>query len=349
MPTLPEAPLFRVAFTHNQHGAPEATCQRPICRSLLAAITHARHSIDFAVYGLRAQPALIDALVAAQKRGVRVRGVVDTEDATCSRFGYSDTPTLITRLGPGSVVCDVGAGFRYIMHHKFFVFDASDVWTGSTNASDTELGGEYSADVAVLIHAPELAAIYGHEFAEMFAGRFHSRKRDDTPHYVELADGSEVWSYFSPSDHALQRAVIPFIERARRSLDIAMFFFTDPKISEALVHAGRRGVHIRMVLDASGAANAASKHPALCDIGVPVKVENWGGKSHSKWAVADGGTKHARVLFGSMNWTTAGDRHNDENTLVVHNQTLAAEFQSEFERQWTDLSDTLICPDPPRR
>lgn len=60
-----------------------------------------------------------------------------------------------------------------------------------------------------------------------------------------------------------------------------------------------------MVLDASGASNAYSKHGQLCSSGIPLKTENWGGKSHSKWAVADAGFASAAALFGSINWTAS--------------------------------------------
>jgi phosphatidylserine/phosphatidylglycerophosphate/cardiolipin synthase-like enzyme len=333
------APAFRVAFTTNQHGQPEATCLRPVCRQLMAAIAGAVTSIDFAVYGVRAQPELIEALNAAQARGVRVRGVVDGDNADCSAFGYPDTAALIASLTPGSVHCDRGRGYTYIMHDKFFVLDGRAVWTGSTNLSDTELGGEYNSDVAVLIDSAALAAVYTAEFEEMYGGAFHHQKVDDPPHSLTLADGTRVESYFSPSDGALVHAVLPVIDAARNTLDVAMVFFTDPDAARALIAAAARGVHVRMVLDAGGAANSASKSPQLCAAGIPVKIENWGGKSHSKWAVADADT----VLFGSMNWTSAGDRDNDENTLVVRDRALAAQFHAEFERQWADLPDAVIC------
>ena len=108
---------------------------RPVCLELLAAINAAATSIDFAIYGVRAQDDIFGALAAAQARGVVVRGVVDSEDASCTSFGYSDTPTLMAALEPGSVVCDTGSGYSYIMHNKFFVFDRAKLWTGSTNIS----------------------------------------------------------------------------------------------------------------------------------------------------------------------------------------------------------------------
>jgi phosphatidylserine/phosphatidylglycerophosphate/cardiolipin synthase-like enzyme len=345
---FPEAFGYSVKFTTNQHGGPEPTCNRPVCQELLSVIRGAHISIDFAVYGMRAQPHVIDALVAAQQRGVVVRGVVDSENADCTAFGYPDTPNLIGALAPGSVHCDLGGGYSYIMHNKFFVIDGQKVWTGSTNVSDTELGGEYNSDVAALITSYKIAQIYGGEFAEMFeAGLFHKRKSDNTLHVVDGAhftDGTLVKSYFSPTDHALDNAVLPLIDAAAATLDIAMFYFTTQEIADAIVSARSRGVAVRMILDAGGAGNAYSKHSQLCSAGIPVKTENWGGKSHSKWAVADariGGA--AAVVFGSMNWTRAGDTDNDENTLYVKNDGFAAPFRAEFERQWAELAGVPAC------
>ena len=343
---FPEAFTASVLFTQNQHGAPESTCNRPVCQGLLQAIDAAETSIDFAIYGMRAQPAILNALMLAQGRGVTVRGVVDTENSTGTSFGYPDTAALISSLGASNVHPDTGSGYSYIMHNKFFVFDGASVWTGSTNISDTELGGEYNSDVAALLSSYRIAEIYEAEFTQMFGGAFHNRKTDDTEHAIPTShfnDGTEVRSYFSPTDHAVENAVSPLIDHAEHTLDIAMFYFTSVPIATAVLSAHARGVAVRMVLDASGASNAYSQHPVLCQNGVSVKVENWGGKSHSKWAVADAGYPNAAVVFGSMNWTRAGDEQNDENTLYVRNSGFANTFHSEFERQWADLAAVPMC------
>lgn len=276
---FPEPFVASVRFTTNQHGGPEPTCARPVCLELLAAINAAATSIDFAIYGVRAQDDIIGALAAAQARGVVVRGVVDTEDASCTSFGYSDTPTLMSALEPGSVSCDTGSGYSYIMHNKFFVFDRAKLWTGSTNISDTELGGEYNSDVAALLSSYRLAEIYEGEFEEMFAGTFHARKSENTQHVIgtsHFTDSTEVRSYFSPTDAAIAGAVIPLIDAATATLDIAMFYFTSQPIADAVLAAHQRGVVVRLVLDASGAGNVYSKHGLLCSSGVAVRVENWG-------------------------------------------------------------------------
>lgn len=335
-----------VLFAQNQHGLPEPTCNRPLCQQLLHAIDAAETSIDFAIYGVRAQPDIVNALVSAQGRGVVVRGVVDTINSTGASFGYPETATLVDALGSSHVHADTGPGYSYIMHNKFFVFDHASVWMGSTNISDTELGGEYNSDVAVLLSSPRIAQIYEAEFSEMFGGAFHNRKQDDTEHELpasHFSDGTLVRSYFSPTDHAVANAVVPLIDGAQHTLDIAMFYFTSVPIANAVIAARARGVEVRLVLDASGASNAYSQHPSLCANGVHVKIENWGGKSHSKWAVADAGHTGAAVVFGSMNFTRAGDEQNDENTLYVQNPSFAQAFRAEFERQWADLAAVPRC------
>ncbi len=344
----PEDFSYSVRFTTNQHGGPESTCNRPICQDLVALINGATTSIDFALYGVRAQSAIANALVAAQARGVTVHGVVDTQDAGCTSFAYPDTSSLRTSLGTSNVVCDTGGGYSYIMHNKFFVVDGATVWTGSTNVSDTETGGEYNSDVAAAISSFRLATIYTVEFNEMFGGLFHHRKTDNTTHVLDatqFTDGTTVVkSYFSPTDNAQDNAVIPLINSAQHTLDIAMFYLTSSSIGTAVLAAKNRGVQVRVVIDAGGAANQYSQTPSFCTAGIPVKWENWGGKSHSKWAVADSAhAGQAAVVFGSMNWTGAGNVDNDENTIYVKNDGFAAAFQSEFDRQWADLAAVPSC------
>ena len=71
---------------------PSADCLDEICTSLLSMITNSRSSIDFAIYGLRGQLSILEALDDAEKRGVHVRGVID-KDVYGDSY-YSDTHLL---------------------------------------------------------------------------------------------------------------------------------------------------------------------------------------------------------------------------------------------------------------
>src|SRR5262245_22311146 len=89
-----EGAVIEVLFAKNQYGALEPGCDRALCQRLRALIRSAEWSVDFAIYGIRNQNAVIDALVEAQVRGVRVRGVVDTEGELCDKFSYLNTNLL---------------------------------------------------------------------------------------------------------------------------------------------------------------------------------------------------------------------------------------------------------------
>ena len=58
----------------NNNG-PSKDCNVEICTSLLELINDANKTIDFAIYGLRGQDEILQALINAEKRGVLVRGI----------------------------------------------------------------------------------------------------------------------------------------------------------------------------------------------------------------------------------------------------------------------------------
>ena len=71
---------------------PNQKCDQDICKTLLDLINESKSSIDFAIYGLRGQPEILDALINADQRGVIIRGIVD-KDIDDNNF-YGDTPLL---------------------------------------------------------------------------------------------------------------------------------------------------------------------------------------------------------------------------------------------------------------
>ena len=71
---------------------PNQKCDQEICKTLLDLINESKSSIDFAIYGLRGQPEILDALINADQRGILIRGIVDKKlDGTSY---YSDTEKL---------------------------------------------------------------------------------------------------------------------------------------------------------------------------------------------------------------------------------------------------------------
>lgn len=368
-------------------------CVTAHCKAALDLIDGAQESLDIAIYGLRNQTALFDAIKKAKERGVTVRLVVD-KDIDNNNY-YTSTPELEALLGdnarddymtdkrtaatrkpydPTSARCDNPPGFEGpaqclgfdlgdtcivgvhasrgsldfkgdIMHNKYIVADRKAVWMGSTNLSDSGTGG-YNANLVTVIRHPVVARWFVDEFDQMFVdGRYHNEKRSDGERkQITLSDGTRLETYFSPQDEPMERAVRPLLQNAREQIDIAVFFLTHKGVAADLIAAHRRGVKVRVILDATAAKNGYSKHEILRSAGIPLKIETWGGKMHMKSAVID----HEHVIVGSMNWTSAGTRSNDENTIILHSKRLGRIYDEAFDKLWAAIDDRWLegRPDP---
>ncbi|MCY4557599.1 MAG: phospholipase D-like domain-containing protein [Chloroflexi bacterium] len=226
-----------------------------------------------------------------------------------------------------------------IMHHKFFIFDRSAVWTGSANVSDTGIGG-CNANVVLYLQSKEVAERYIDEFKAMWGGHFHEEKRVPRTSAEDRAEESMQISQhklrvaFSPQDRPVS-AIKRALGQATKTINVGMFFLTHRDLACSLVAAQNRGVVVRVIVDATGAGNEYTKHRILRDAGIAVKVEDWAAKMHMKAASIDGQT----LIAGSMNWTSAGERVNDENTLIIRSTTLAYEFDEIFEALWRSIPD----------
>ncbi len=367
----------------NNNG-PSKDCNVEICTSLLELINSANKTIDFAIYGLRGQDEILQALINAEKRGVKVRGI--TDKTLEGKSYYTDTHLIAENLKnvrddhkvdikraeyyegriynesqqcerpvntKGPLQCFEGKGYASkeeiifngdIMHNKFFIVDGRYVWTGSANISDTGIGG-YNANIVAYIDSPFLANYYTIEFEQMFIdGNYHKTKKKLKKKDISIIlDEVKVSLFFSPQGYAVTKGILPLINEAKDTIDVSIFFLTHNKISKALVAAKDRGVKVRVILDATAATNGYSKHNYLRENGIDVKVESWGGKMHMKAAVID--SKH--IIVGSMNWTLAGEKKNDENTILINNSPeLGVQLFLFFEKMWNSIPDSYLQKDP---
>ncbi|HHW13516.1 MAG TPA: phospholipase D family protein, partial [Firmicutes bacterium] len=106
--------------------------------------------------------------------------------------------------------------------------------------------------------------------------------------------------HFSPG---VRQHILPLIDQAVRSIDVAMYSFTDSDLAWALIRAHERGVRVRIYLDAEQAAGKYSKSRFFEGRGLPVKLYRGEGIMHHKFAVIDGKT----VVTGSYNWTASAE------------------------------------------
>jgi len=322
--------------------------------SLRNEMLAAERYVDMAVYGVRKQQWVFNTLEDLVSRRVRVRAVVDQMcgdlnvwDPKC--FAYRDTVELAKILEPGNLTPDLGPDGTprsgSIMHNKFVVIDRKKVWLGTTNLSHTGVGSEYNANTSIMVESPELAIIFANEFYQMHSLKRFSRYKKKPSRGREplnYSDGTKVSVYFSPQSDAVVDSVLPFINKTKRRISIGMFYLTDDRVARALVAAKNRGVDVRVIYDALAAAHPSTMHHYLRNHGVEVRVENWGGKMHMKTAVSD--SQH--LLIGSMNWSLAGSRNNDESTVVIeNNRGLARKFTIYFNKLWASLEASQNGPE----
>lgn len=370
-------------------ASPKSMTLSNIGQSLLDLIDSANSSIDFAIYGIRNQPEIIESLKRAQQRGVVVRGVLDadvhgdnyymdigqftqifpqtrTDQASDLRqhskkkfvshpywpvpFGFHGPPSCVgytTELGKALIGVQASRELikneGEIMHNKFFVFDNLSVWTGSCNLSDSGTGG-YNANTASVICSGGLARWFTREFEQMYSqGLFHNEKVR-----AERFDGYvgrvRVQAFSSPKSRTIREEILPILRNAEKEILIAVFFLTHKDITAELIRAHQRGVNVRIIMDATGAKNEYTKFQFLREAGIPVKIENWGSKMHCKAAEID------REIFvtGSMNWTSAGEYQNDENSLIFYDAQSANGFRVKFIEWWNLIDDHWLSdrPDP---
>ena len=319
-------------FVHVPSSLPSTATNTSFGRELLVLIDGAKEEISFAIYGLRGQDAVLEALIRAKNRGVSIKAVVDS-DAHGDNY-YTDTHKLYEHF---QVVSD---GKSYIMHNKFFIIDKKTLWSGSANISDTGTGG-YNANNAITTDDKRVVSLYQEEFDEMFDAKKFSKKKSKRGYEQIKTEESLISVYFSPKSNTYEEGIKELIQDAKEYIFIPIFYLTHKELSHELMRAKKRGVDVKIILDASAAGNKYSMHKKLREEGIEVKVENFGGKMHCKSMIIDDNY----IISGSMNFTKAGNSKNDENTLIIQNATLAVKYKNYFLELWQKIPERYLYYD----
>ncbi|MGV7241092.1 phospholipase D family nuclease [Caballeronia sp. M23-90] len=138
---------------------------------------------------------------------------------------------------------------------------------------------------------------------------------------------------FSPEGSA-QTLVLDVIHTAKHDIRMMGYDFTAHDIAHALVDAQKRGIDVKVVLDArsnDGRASLAAMN-ALVDGGVGLRTIDRYKLQHDKVIITDGRT----VETGSFNYTSSAEQSNSENAVVIWN---FPEVASSFLRHWQSRWD----------
>ena len=142
-----------------------------------------------------------------------------------------------------------------------------------------------------------------------------------------LTENSKV--LFSPNG-GCQEAIVLEISKAKKTIDVAMYYLTTREIAQELVKAKEKGVAIRIFLDQSQEHASYSKSRYLMKRGIEVRFYVGSGLMHNKFAIIDNKT----LITGSFNWTATADRENQENLLIMTDKDLIKQYSDRFELLW---------------
>lgn len=127
------------------------------------------------------------------------------------------------------------------------------------------------------------------------------------------------------------------ITKAKESLDIAIFNFTDKDILESILEAKKHDVEIRIITDKMMSLTPIQFFilRKLKKAGIPIKRNSHRGFMHLKITISDKKT----VTVASANFTKSSQIKNDEFFMIIQNEKTAYKFIRQFELMWNKTED----------
>ncbi len=255
-----------------------------------------------------------------------------------------------------------------LMHHKFIVVDGQMVIITSANFTSSDLHGDFQTPASrgnpnnlLKIASFELAQAFTQEFNLMWGdgqggkpdSLFGVQKPFRPLQQFRLGE-SLVSLQFSPTSQrqtwseTTNGSIAKALTTAQKSVDLALFVFSEQNLSNTLQTLQPKNVQIRTLIESDFAYRnysegldmlgvalsqncqfSAENRPwqvPLETVGVPILPP--GDRLHHKFALID----DTIVITGSHNWSAAANQNNDEALIIVQNPTIAAHFRREFDR-----------------
>lgn len=326
----------------------------------VAFLRGAEERILLAGYTLSSER-VVEELVAAQNRGVRVEVLVDGSPvggtspgsvAALDRLSENDVP--VTVLGDDRA--------RYQFHHaKYAVVDGRAL-VSTENWKPAGLGGNSSRGWAVITGqkaiVDELAVVF--EKDTNWVGGTRWQEYDD----VRLADatpsnGSYPQQFETRAVHVertrlllapdnAEEELVDAIDGAEESIAIKQPTIGDTNfpLLRATLRAAERGVEVRILL--SGAwytaeenrrlQNTLEQHAERDELHLDVRIADSSEfeKIHAKGLIID----DEQVYLGSLNWNNNSLRENREVVVMLGGEEAASYYGQVFDRDWNaDDSD----------
>jgi phosphatidylserine/phosphatidylglycerophosphate/cardiolipin synthase-like enzyme len=136
-------------------------------------------------------------------------------------------------------------------------------------------------------------------------------------------------AFFSPGE-ACRNTIIRNIETATEKLHICVFTISDDSITNSLLTAHKKGVHIKLITDNDKSFDVGSDVEQLAKAGIAVRMDTTPNHMHHKFMVSD----QRSVITGSYNWTLSAAKYNHENIIVTREASVVKSFAQQFDQLW---------------
>jgi cardiolipin synthase A/B len=292
-------------------------------KPILEAIDAATKSLRVKMF-IFSDPSLLKAVIAASKRGVKVRIMLNP----ARRSGESENKESRKKLEAGGVeVIDSNPEYD-VTHEKSMVVDDTTAFVKSLNWETKNL--TETRDYAIVTsHAHEVA-----EIIECFEADWARKpfKGDEHSHLI--------WCCGNGRERIAQ-----FIDDAKESIFLQNERYQDAVIVERLVRAERRGVKIHVMarpphkLKKEKLVEAVGGMRIMEDVGIKIhKLKHL--KLHAKMLLAD----HARAIVGSINLAPGSFDSRRELAIEVRDDDVVKRLTKIAHHDWEhshplDLTD----------
>lgn len=274
-------------------------CHDDLEKLFTEAIYGAERSIFLVIYSLSDEK-LIRALNSQAEKGLSVAVM---HDITTHQTGFQKLSTHIE---------NVGIKRSGLMHQKILVVDEEKVWIGSANMTTDSLK----------LHDNLVVGLVDHDLAEAIL--------QEEPFALFNIGGQRVeyWDFPKRGKEGVQ-CLIRLIDGASKTIKVAMFTWTHPDLTSAVIRAHQRGVDVQIVHDQGQASGVcADTIDVLAKSGIALRVSSGMGLLHHKFAWID----EAVLVNGSANWTLSAFSRNRDCLLIIH--ALTAEQNAKLREIW---------------
>jgi phosphatidylserine/phosphatidylglycerophosphate/cardiolipin synthase-like enzyme len=302
-------------------------------KDIADAIHSAEKSILVKMF-LFSDPELLEAVVAAKQRGVKVKVMLNP----ARRNGEDENELARIKLeAAGIEVRDSNPAF-IITHEKSMVVDGKLAFVKSLNWETKNL--TETRDYAIVTSHPKEVE----EIILCFEADWH-RKDFDPGEESHL-----IWCSLNGRSR-----IARFIDHAKHTLFIQNERFQDLVIIERIVRAARRGVKVHVMacpphtLKMDKLVEGVGGLRIMDDVGIKIhKLKHL--KLHGKMLLADG----CRAIVGSINLAPGSFDHRRELAIEVHDEDVIERLKKIAHHDWEhshtlDLSDEGLFDDLERR